>query len=55
MIRCDNHKVVAATPTVQSLFTICFIGVADRASVVADIPLRTPESGDFSGRLRRDR
>jgi hypothetical protein len=38
---------VAATPTVQSSFTICFIGVADRASVVVDTLLLTPESGDF--------
>jgi hypothetical protein len=38
---------VAATPTVQSSFTICFIGVADRASVVVDTLLPTPESGDF--------
>jgi hypothetical protein len=40
---------VAATPTVQSSFTICFIGVADRASVAVDMPLPTPESGDFQG------
>jgi hypothetical protein len=40
---------VAATPTVQSSFTICFIGVADRASVVVDLPLPTPESSDFHG------
>jgi hypothetical protein len=40
---------VAATPTVQSSFTICFIGVADRASVVVDTLLPTPESGDFQG------
>jgi hypothetical protein len=26
---------------------ICFIGVADRASVVVDTLLPTPESGDF--------
>jgi hypothetical protein len=40
---------VAATPTVQSSFTICFIGVADRASVVVDTLLPTPQSGDFQG------
>jgi hypothetical protein len=40
---------VAATPTVQSSFTICFIGVADRASVAVDTVLPTAESGDFQG------
>jgi hypothetical protein len=40
---------VAARPIIQSSFTICFIGVADRASVVVDTLLPTPESGDFQG------